>query len=297
MLNVVDSYCWEEHRKILTPKESGIAALRSFGIYTSNQAGQPLQTHIHKDCMEIVFLLKGFQIYEVENAHFNLSGYNVFVAYQNEPHSSGNYPESICNLIWMQIDLTEGLPFFGLDKETAAALRQVLRSLPRVFGADAELASTLSSAFYALANQDPLSRQLGQQQLVCGLLRMKQLSSRISLQHLEFIDNAIPYIHDNLKNSIRLEDVAACCGLSLSRFKVKFKEETGTTPRDYINRIKIEEAKKLLKAGKSVTNTALDLGFSTSNYFAVLFRKYTGQTPTQYREESALLSRHPIPKD
>ncbi len=284
MLNVVDSHCWEEHRKILTSKETGIAALRSFGIYTNNQAGQPLPTHIHKDCMEIVFLLKGFQVYEVENTHFNLSGYNVFVAYPNEPHSSGNYPESICDLIWMQIDLNEALPFFGLDNETATAVRQILRSLPRVFGADAELSSMLTSAFYALASKDPLSHQLGQQQLVCGLLRMKQLSQRVSLHQVEFIDNAVPYIHDNLKNPIPLEDVAACCGLSLSRFKVKFKEETGTTPRDYINRVKIEEAKRFLKAGKSVTETALDLGFSTSNYFAVLFRKYTGQTPTQYRQ-------------
>ena len=56
------------------------------------------------------------------------------------------------------------------------------------------------------------------------------------------------------------------------------------TPREYINQLKIREAKKLLKEGRSVTEVALELGFSSSNYFAVLFKKITLYTPTEYQK-------------
>ena len=284
-LNSVDSYCWEEHRKILTPEESGIPALQTFGICSNNRAGQPLRTHIHQNCMEIVFLVKGFQVYEAGSAHFNLSGSDIFVAYPNEPHSSGSYPESICDLIWMQVNLSPGIPFFGLDEGHAAALRQALRSLPRVFGGDAALRTMLHDAFYSLSRKNRTEQYLGEQMAACALWRMKKLSQNMSLHQSDSIADAIAFIHDNLTEPIQLEDAAACCGLSLSRFKVKFKEETGATPREYINHVKIEQAKRLLEAGRSVTDAALDLGFTTSNYFSVIFRKYTGKTPTQYQTE------------
>src|SRR5699024_2493551 len=56
MLDVVDQYCWETHRKVITPSETGVAALRTFGICSNTRAGQPLRTHIHSGCIEIVFL-------------------------------------------------------------------------------------------------------------------------------------------------------------------------------------------------------------------------------------------------
>ena len=119
MINVEDPFCWEKHRKILTSRESGIPALQTFGICSNNRAGQPLHTHVHNGCMEIVFVVKGFQIYEAEGEVFNLSGSDIFVAYPGEPHSSGSYPESVCSLIWMQIKLENGIPFFGLDESHA----------------------------------------------------------------------------------------------------------------------------------------------------------------------------------
>lgn len=285
MLNIIDSYCWGEHRKILTSEQSQIPALRTFGICSNNHATQPLCPHIHQHCMEIVFLLKGFQVYEAEQAHFNLCGSDIFVAYPDELHSSGSYPESVCDLIWMQLDLRSSLPFFGLEENRAAQLRMALRSLPRIFRGDAALRSTLTEAFFALANSDRFEQIYGEQLLVCSLFRLKKLSQKLYVPHTSSIGEAIAYIHDNLSEPIQLEQAAACCGLSLSRFKAKFKEETGTTARDYINQVKLERAKRLLESGQSITQVAMDLGFTTPNYFATVFKKYHGETPSQYMSQ------------
>ena len=282
MLDVVDQYCWETHRKVITPSETGVAALRPFGICSNTRAGQPLRTHIHSGCIEIVFLIKGFQLYEAGGDRLNLSGSDIFVSYPDEPHSSGSSPESVCDLIWMQICLDPGLPFFGLDKSHAGMLRDALAGLPRLFTGDAALRRELTSAFYALCSADDFERCLGEQQLACALFRMVRLSRRTRSPQPDSIEAAIAYIRRHLSEPILLEDAAASCGLSLSRFKVRFKEATGDTPREYINRLKIERAKLLLRCGQSVTETALDLGFATPSYFSVIFKKYAGCSPSAY---------------
>ena len=84
---------------------------------------------------------------------------------------------------------------------------------------------------------------------------------------------------------LTLEYLSEIAGYSLSRFKIKFKENIGTSPAEFITMQKIEYAKAvLLQKPESITNLALSLGFSSSNYFSYVFRKYTGRTPSEYRK-------------
>lgn len=288
MVNIVDSFCWEPHRKILTPEQSGIPVLRCFGLHTSKSAGLPLYDHIHKGCMELVFLLKGFQIYEASGCLYNLSGYDIFVAYPDEVHSSATYPQNVSSLIWMQLELSGEGPLLGLDGETSRLLRRELLSLPRLFSGDSALEGTLTDAFFLLRQGGELERCMGQQTLVYSLLRMISLSRKLSVRKSDCVEKVIPYLYEHLSEEISLEEAAAFCGLSLSQFKKKFREESGDTPRNYINHLKVEQAKLLLDEGRSITDTALALGFNTPNYFSVTFRRYTGLSPTQYLARRSL---------
>jgi AraC-like DNA-binding protein len=56
------------------------------------------------------------------------------------------------------------------------------------------------------------------------------------------------------------------------------------SPNDYWQRIRVEAARDMLrKTDLSVTEIAIRCGYSTSQYFSTVFRKYTGTTPTQFR--------------
>lgn len=102
------------------------------------------------------------------------------------------------------------------------------------------------------------------------------------------ITQAVHWLEAHLTHTLPLiDDIAAEVGLSESHFRRRFTEETGFSPLDYVTRRRVERAKELLAAGKSsLTDLAFDLGFQSSAYFAHVFRKLVGMTPSQFRAQS-----------
>jgi len=89
----------------------------------------------------------------------------------------------------------------------------------------------------------------------------------------------------NLQSEASIESVAEVARCSRWRLFVLFKESTGMTPNDYWLRLRIEHAQALLSSSTlPVTKIAMDSGFSTSQYFSTVFKKYTGISPSEYRE-------------
>jgi AraC-like DNA-binding protein len=91
------------------------------------------------------------------------------------------------------------------------------------------------------------------------------------------------YLEAQVTETLTVPALAAKAGLSVSRFKAWFKLEAGVPPLEYMQRAKVEEARRRLERGASVTEVAYALGFSTSQYFATVFKRYTGQQPRAIR--------------
>jgi AraC-like DNA-binding protein len=95
------------------------------------------------------------------------------------------------------------------------------------------------------------------------------------------------YVLENLEQRIKVEALAKVAGLSPSRFKARFKLEMGMAPIDYVLRCKIDNAKLALSTtGSSVTEVAFALGFSSSQHFATVFRRFTGLSPRSFRQST-----------
>jgi AraC-like DNA-binding protein/ligand-binding sensor protein len=100
------------------------------------------------------------------------------------------------------------------------------------------------------------------------------------------ISDAIEFINDNFRNPISLHDVANHVYLSDSYFSRLFKKVTGDTFTDFVQKIRVGEAKKLLeKTDWSITTIALDVGFSSIHYFNELFRKLERRSPSKFRKQ------------
>ena len=97
------------------------------------------------------------------------------------------------------------------------------------------------------------------------------------------IIKAQEYIESNF-NNISIEDVAEQVALSKRNFIRRFKKATHNTPIQYLQRVKIEAAKKALEHGEeSVAYVMYDVGYKDMKTFRKLFKKITGITPNEYR--------------
>ena len=76
-----------------------------------------------------------------------------------------------------------------------------------------------------------------------------------------------------------LAGMARRCGLGRTRFAELVERETGDSPITYLLRLRVQRMQELLRAGRSVTASAVASGFSSSQYAARVFRAFTGGVP------------------
>ncbi len=94
------------------------------------------------------------------------------------------------------------------------------------------------------------------------------------------------YIRDHTNEPIRLEQVAAAAGRSVSYLTRKFRAETGWTVGEFITHSKLEDAANLLcYSDRSLSEISNYLGFSSQSYFQNQFKKQYGITPARYRRQ------------
>ncbi|MDF2484073.1 MAG: hypothetical protein K0R46_241 [Herbinix sp.] len=100
------------------------------------------------------------------------------------------------------------------------------------------------------------------------------------------IKKAVQYINDNYNKKITLDDIAGYVGISKYYFSVLFKKEKDITFSSYLNSVRIEKAKQLLKNPQTTINDVVyEVGFNDAQYFSKTFKKYVGMTVTEYRSK------------
>lgn len=102
----------------------------------------------------------------------------------------------------------------------------------------------------------------------------------------EPIKLAQEYIENNVTEKISVEDLAIKYAISRRHFERRFKKATNNTPIEYIQRVRIEAAKKQFESSrKNVNEVMYDVGYSDTKAFRTIFKKITGLSPIEYRNK------------
>lgn len=103
------------------------------------------------------------------------------------------------------------------------------------------------------------------------------------------VRKAIEFIERHLDDHLGLDEVAMQSGLSVSQFCKVFKETTGVTFTEHVNRRRIEWARReLLRPGARVTEVAYKVGFTSLSQFNRSFLRFVGEAPREYRKRRLL---------
>lgn len=119
-----------------------------------------------------------------------------------------------------------------------------------------------------------------------GEARREDGKMTVNLQDMEFMEKIDRYIEENLSSSrINIGHIADNMNMSRTSFYNKMKMLTRQAPQEYIHKYKMEKAARLLLLRKDIriSEVADLMGFTDLKYFRLVFKKYYGMSPSEYR--------------
>jgi AraC-like DNA-binding protein len=288
-MDVRAEYMDTRDRRVLDLRPHGLAEIPMLGWYHYVRARPDLPVHRHAGGFEICYLERGRQIFEVDGRQYRLSGGDIFITFPDEPHSTGGYPSEPGILYWLNLRLPDsGCGLLGLQCSESDCLVECLLRLPyRHFGATQQTKAMFGELVALHDRPKTFQRTI---RMRCAVIRLLFEVIDGSLGHVasatsQRMAEVIQWISAHPQADFCLQDLARRAHLSVSHFKKRFKDETGLSPWQFILHHRIEIAKEqLITSDTSVTQIAYDLGFGSSQYFATVFKRMTGLTPTACRE-------------
>jgi AraC-like DNA-binding protein len=275
-------------RIVMHPASRGVQGIPLLGRYNHSSAQIDLAEHLHEDAIEICFLVKGRQTYSVGGRTHRLKGGDVFITLPRQRHGSAGWPQEKGVLYWLWV-APRGKTLLGLPREQSEALLEALHQIetPHFKGSwnmkeDLDTITLLHAQPPTPLNAFAITNRVGaflEKVITCARGNPSEQSSRSFACMTE-------YINANLTEALSVPHLASKAGLSEARFKVWFKQEAGVPPGEYVLRAKVEEAQRRIEKSKNavITEIAYDLGFSSSQYFATVFKRFTRGKPSDFKK-------------
>jgi two-component system response regulator YesN len=192
-----------------------------------------------------------------------------------------------------EFQLLNALETFDAPK-AAAALRDGWQALEHYFSFTAFVLEAVKviDGFFARNGFEAYPWFDGQPELFLDLetlqliveRRMRQLNRQPAYSD-HIVEKAKEYIGRHLNRAVTLSEVAEVVRLNMTYFSEYFKDKTGENFTQYVSRVRIEEAKRLLlDPSVKIIEIAEGMGYQNPRYFSKSFKNIVGVTPKEYRE-------------
>lgn len=268
----------------------GVVGAESVSIVRINSKISDRTEHTHPGLVELIYCLRGEWLKCSRNGTLDtLRPGEIFVAFPGERHCVLDGPKGRFTYA-LQFRLpTRARGFSGLSPEEFCLFVNRLRKARRMFA----VPSSVASCFQTVLR-------------LCDDRKMRDAERTIRIRHaLDAIliavcdaavkgvratktrSSGIEAIISDMRNlpfaDYPLDDLCARLDLSKPGLIARFKSLTGSTPHAFLLRCRIEASEKLLKARRDVASVAQELGFSSPQHFAKVFREMTGVPPSRWK--------------
>lgn len=255
-----DLFFWHFHPEFELVYIEGADGKRHVGHHLSNFTGSDL-------------VLIGSNIPHLNFDHGIKTDYHKEVL-----HISASFKEKVFQEIEELQDVYElldrsqhGIAFFGETKKAVGAKMKQLQPLDR-FSQFLEIIKLLKD----LAHSDEFE-----------LLHANPIINNKANKQQQRLQQVYSYIDEHYAQKIELEEVAQRVNLGKEAFCRYFKRNTGSTFTQFLNQYRITQAKRLLLAGRNITETCYECGFESLSYFNRTFKKISGENPSTYKTKQA----------
>lgn len=238
-----------------------------FFSFQTNPPNFNVPQHKH-NCFELVYYINGFGSTTLDEKKYGYHSNSFSIICPNTYHTENSIEES--NLI-----------FFGFKYDNVPVHLQ-----NGIFNdsSDKVILQLLEKMKYEIQTKN-LHYNIKLDFLISEILiELDRLYRTNKIEKDTTFSYIINFINENYYKQIDLHTLADLSCLSYHRFRHLFKEITGFPPTKFILQTRLKNSKNMLKnSSSSITNIALNCGFSNASQFSTLFKEIYGMTPRNYR--------------
>ncbi|NMO95184.1 AraC family transcriptional regulator [Paenibacillus lemnae] len=276
-----------------------------FAYYYKQWNGYEMPYHQH-DATEIMYIISGKCRVDVlsggKTEHVALRKGDFILLDAGVSHRLLVEPESSCRMLNTEFgftDLRGGAPSLFPraieEKELSSLLAVPFTHL--VLTGQEEVYPVLKSLVLELdqrGTERGMMTDLLFVQLLVRIARLYAEKQKSAQQHSElYVKRCVDFLHQNYDQDIRVQDAAETVNLHPSYLQRIFRKGTGKTLTAYLTMIRMEKAAMLLEQTDIPIHEISEyVGVGSRQYFHLLFKKYSDQTPVEYRMSKGKMARH-----
>lgn len=243
-----------------------------FGASEEEILARKREIHSH-NCFELNYILEGHYNVLADGKRSDIGAYDLIIYSPHCEHGSEFLSEHSDGInVWFNAEYPVNLqPCFAAVKDQTCSLRWLFEQILSEYTAKRRDMDTVVSALLSTLVL-----------YICRLLRETQSVSTDAL-----MKNVLSYIDMNYYLDLNVSNLANMINVSKSYFHKLFRDKTGVSPLQYINNVRVKQAKDILrKTNASIVDVSATVGFEDVRYFSRLFKKSTGMSPNKYRQWS-----------
>ena len=275
-------------RTVVDLTSDGFPEIPAVGMRQSVTAAEGSVLHRHRNGLEITLCVRGCVKFDCgSNVHALLPGM-VFVARPGDAHRIRSNPKGACRYTLL-LRFPKNGGFLGLPPDEAKWLFERFSSFPRASFMGTEEIRRLFVRLLDLCGgvQGPApERHLKIRTVALALVLAVAEAGKTSAGTAtdSRINALIVKMRRHPERDFKIDALTEELGLSANTLLARFRRLTGLPPHAFLVKCRIHRAGVLLRrTSRSVTDIAMELGFSSSQHFATCFRQETGLTPCAWR--------------
>lgn len=267
-----------------------------FRTLVSEHILEKMPQHVHDDFYELVFVRDGKGYHQLEEEVYPIRAGNLFLIHPGVRHSYVNSKITIYNILfepsflnYFQQDMS-GFPNYQLLFRTGGDLPARSRMLsvePDSFPRMTALLDDIVSE-EAKREQGSMTAILGDfLHLFLLICRHARPEESVENPHYAYrLSSLMAQLEERYAESWSLERMASQVRMSVSNFRLRFRELSGISPMEHLLRLRLDNASKLLRMEKiTLSEIAFLCGFADSNYFSRQFKRKFGVSPRVFRKK------------
>ncbi len=246
-------------------------------FYNVKEPGYRFEGEKHPH-LEFTYVDNGHLVTHIDDKRYDLDKYDVIIYRPNSFHTQSNVSDNAVSYLSIMFDVTGLMPeelynkVFHINREQLTFINEFIRNSENdLINRNRMMVTILNTLIISLIGE-PFSSEIG-----------KPINPTNQFFENELLGSIIEYVNENIYSYISIDDICSNFSISRSSLQKLFKNNLMTSPKKYINNLKLSKSKLLIKENKyTISEISAMLGYNSIHYFSRAFTNKYEISPSSY---------------